>query len=108
MREWWRRFRAWAAGRQGIAEDLAEEVQSHLQMETESHIERGMAPEEARSAARRRFGNTTMVAERARDAWGFSSIESSSQGCSLRFPRHAAGARLFGGGDSYLRPRRRS
>ena len=76
MRQWWSRFHAWATGRQGIAEDLADEVQSHLHMETEGYVERGMAPEEARSAARRRFGNTTMVAERARDAWGFSSIES--------------------------------
>ena len=76
MRQWWSRFHAWATGRRGIADDLAEEVRSHLHMETESCIERGMAPEEAQAAARRRFGNITMVAERARDAWGFSWLES--------------------------------
>ncbi|HYW43598.1 MAG TPA: ABC transporter permease [Bryobacteraceae bacterium] len=76
MRQWWSRFRAWVTGRQGIAEDLAEEIQSNLQMKTESYIERGMAPEKARAAARRHFGNTTGVAESARDAWGFSSLES--------------------------------
>jgi len=78
-------------GRQGIAEDLAEEVQSHLQMETESYIERGMAPEEAQAAARRRFGNTTMVAETGSRRLGMLLARKSSQRCSLQFPRHAPG-----------------
>ena len=45
-------------------------------METESYIAGGMAPEKARAAARGRFGNSTMVAERARDVWGFPSLDS--------------------------------
>jgi putative ABC transport system permease protein len=67
MRAWWSRFRAWVAGRPGLADDLAEELQSHLEMQAENS-----SPEEAR----REFGNVTLIAERTRDAWGFPSIES--------------------------------
>lgn len=75
MRAWWNRVRASIAGRPRIDGDLAEEVQSHLEMETERYLDRGMSPAEARAAARRRFGNTTQVAERARDTWGFPALE---------------------------------
>ncbi len=67
MREWWNRFCAWAAGRPGLADDLAEELQSHLEMQGEN-----TSPEQAR----REFGNVTLIAERARDAWGFPALES--------------------------------
>lgn len=50
MREWWSRFRAWAGGRREIAGNLAEELETHLDMETESCLERGAAPAEARAA----------------------------------------------------------
>jgi predicted permease len=76
MRAWWSRLRVWISGRRGIAEDLAEEVRSHIEMESANCMERGMGSEEARAAARRRFGNSTNVAERARDAWGFPALES--------------------------------
>src|ERR1039457_3042492 len=76
MRPWWNRFRAWMKGRPGIAEDLAEEMRSNSEIETESNIEGGMGSEQPRAAARRHFGNSTLVAERARDAWGFPSLES--------------------------------
>ncbi len=76
MRAWWSRFRAWATGRREIGADLAEEIQSHIEMETESGVERGLDPQAARLAAHRRFGNATAIAERSRDAWGFPSFES--------------------------------
>jgi predicted permease len=76
MREWWSRFRAWTTGRRGLAADLADEMAAHFEMEVERAIERGMTPDQARAAVRVRFGNTTLVAERSRDAWGFPSVES--------------------------------
>ncbi len=76
MREFWSRLRAWTSRRRGIPGDLAEELQAHLKMETETRVERGMDPGEARLAARREFGNSTLIAERAHDAWGFPSLES--------------------------------
>ena len=75
MRQWWSKLRAWATGRSGIADDLAEEIRSHVEMETESFAERGMTPEAARAAAHRHFGNTTAVVESAHDAWTFAALE---------------------------------
>src|ERR1035441_7214299 len=75
MRQWWSKVRAWVTGRGGVADDLAEEVRSHVEMETDSFLDSGMTPEAARAAARRHFGNTTHVTESARDAWGFMSLE---------------------------------
>lgn len=37
--------------------DVDEELRSHIEMETETNIARGMAPEEARRRALRSFGN---------------------------------------------------
>jgi predicted permease len=76
MRAWWSRFRAWATGRRGMAADLDEELRSHLEMETERLVERGLPREEARAAAHRRAGNATLAAEQAREAWGFPSVDS--------------------------------
>jgi putative ABC transport system permease protein len=75
MREWWSKARAWMKGRAEIDSELAEEVRSQIEMETEALVERGMSAEAARAAARRRFGNATMVAEQARDAWTFTAFE---------------------------------
>ncbi len=76
MRQWWSKFRAWMTGRTEIDGDLSEEVRSHVEMETDNFVQRGMTPQAARAAARRHFGNTTAVTERARDAWTFAGIES--------------------------------
>ena len=58
-------------------DDLAREVRSHLDEETEEQIERGVPPEEAPYAARRAFGNVTRVEERTREAWRGEGIASS-------------------------------
>ena len=55
----WTRFfrrRAWDAER-------ARELDAYLQMETEENVARGMPPEEARYAARRKLGNATLIRE---------------------------------------------
>jgi len=55
----WKRFlrrRAWD-------EERARELETYLQVETEENIARGMAPEEARYAARRKLGNPTFIRE---------------------------------------------
>lgn len=43
--------------------ELDDEVRSHLEMETERNIERGLSPEQARQAALRTFGNVTRTKE---------------------------------------------
>ena len=70
------------------ADDLAEEIRSHLEMEEEENLESGMPPDEAHYAALRRFGNVILVQERSREMWGWNSVETLWQ--DLRFGlRHA-------------------
>ncbi len=57
------------------ASDLPEEIQSHLSMEEADNLARGMTPEEARLAARQRFGNVTLIVERTRDMWTWTNLE---------------------------------
>ena len=42
---------------------LADDVRDHIERETRENIARGMTPEAARAAARRKFGNVTRVME---------------------------------------------
>ena len=48
--------------------DLERDIQDHIEMETRENVERGMAPEEARYAALRKFGNVARI--RARRSCG--------------------------------------
>jgi hypothetical protein len=47
-------------------QDLAEEVQAHLDLLTEDNRRRGMSPNAARAAARRQFGGVEQIKERYR------------------------------------------
>lgn len=51
-------------------QELARELQSHLELATAEQEENGLSPEDARYAARRAFGNTTRITEQAREMWG--------------------------------------
>jgi len=50
-------------------EDLDDDIRDHLERETADHIARGMAPDEARAAARRAFGSTAIAKEDTRAVW---------------------------------------
>lgn len=50
------------------------EMQIHLQLLTEKFIRQGMCPEDADSAARRQFGNTTLLRQRHRESRTFLSF----------------------------------
>src|SRR5580698_5874456 len=47
-------------------QELNRELQSHLQLESEEQQESGLAPEDARYAAQRAFGNAALIAEDVR------------------------------------------
>ena len=47
--------------------ELDEELRSHLEMRVADNIDAGMTPAEARHDAQKRFGNTTLVKEDARE-----------------------------------------
>ncbi|MBO0726008.1 MAG: ABC transporter permease, partial [Blastocatellia bacterium] len=68
--------------------ELEEEMRFHLEMKAQENAEAGMGPEEASYAARRQFGNQTLLLEVSRDMWGVRSIEAFFQ--DLRF-----GIRMF-------------
>ena len=65
--------RWWQIGKR--SEDLERELQSDLDLEEEAQRERGVPPEEASFAARRAFGNTTLIRERTHEAWGWAPFE---------------------------------
>src|SRR5690349_4790099 len=54
---------------------LQEEIEEHLQSLARGYREAGLSPEEAYSAARRRFGNLTKVHEDCRENFLFGAIE---------------------------------
>ena len=56
-------------GQRRMLEDLDQDIRAHIEMETQDNIGRGMSPEEAHSAAMRKFGNMTRVKEETRDVW---------------------------------------
>src|SRR6516225_9034422 len=51
-------------------QDLERELRSDLELEAEEQRENGLSPEESRYAARRAFGNTTLLKEEVREVWG--------------------------------------
>jgi putative ABC transport system permease protein len=59
--------------------DIERELRDHLDLEAEEQQGRGLDSEEARSAARRAFGNTTLVKEDVRTMWGWTSLDSIAQ-----------------------------
>jgi len=54
---------------------LDEELRYHIEGQTEQNIRLGMAPEEARTAARKAFGGVEQAKERSRDARGVRLLE---------------------------------
>ena len=75
---WWteldRRLRMFFR-REQFHSDLQEEMQFHLDLRQQEHLDRGLSAQDARAAARRRFGNPATLHEAGGDAWGWSRVE---------------------------------
>ena len=73
--------------------ELEEEIAFHLSEETDARREEGLDAEQARIAARRGFGNVTLVREATREAWGWGPPERLLQDVryALRTMRRAPG-----------------
>jgi len=65
----------WLARRR-IYDDLADEIRAHLDEKADALVAQGMTRRDARSAARRAFGNVTNIEEDGREAWQWPTIES--------------------------------
>jgi putative ABC transport system permease protein len=59
--------------------DLEEEMRLHLELRQQEHLDSGMSPDDARYAARRRFGNATYLREESHFAWGWAWLENAAQ-----------------------------
>ena len=62
--------------RRKFYEDLSEEIRLHIEEHTEQLMRDGMSAEEATRAARRAFGNRTLLEERSREVWQWPTLES--------------------------------
>ena len=65
----------WTWRRKKRDEELNEEIRAHIEMAAREREERGETADEARAAARREFGNATLVKETTREMWGWASLE---------------------------------
>src|SRR5580692_5872102 len=68
-------------------DDISVSIQEHLEERTEELMEEGMALKEAEQAARREFGNRTLMEERSREAWQWAGLESTLADLRLTFRR---------------------
>jgi predicted permease len=55
--------------------EMAEEMQAHVDLQTERNLKAGMPPDEARYAAQRQFGNVASIQEQAREQRGWVWLE---------------------------------
>src|SRR6516225_5550156 len=65
--------------RRRIYSDLSEEIQEHLEEKIDELVASGASREEATYAARREFGNATLIEERGREVWSWSWLETLGQ-----------------------------
>src|SRR5215207_1366739 len=61
--------------KRNLEQELADEIQSHLEMQIEDYERQGMNPDEARYAALRKFGGVDQVKEKYRDRRGLPFVE---------------------------------
>jgi macrolide transport system ATP-binding/permease protein len=80
----------WFVQRRRREDELREELQFHLDQETELHGEAGLPEQEARWAARRELGNLARLREDTRSAWGWPRLEQLGQ--DLRYALRAMAA----------------
>src|SRR5262245_36363613 len=74
----WRKLLFYAR-RDQFDRELEEEMRYHLEMKARENAEAGMEPLEARYAARRQFGNQTLLQDASRDMWSFRFLETFAQ-----------------------------
>jgi hypothetical protein len=61
--------------RKRMLADLEQDIRDHLERETQDNVDRGMSPEDARSAALRKFGNVARVKEESWEVWSIVWLE---------------------------------
>jgi predicted permease len=79
-----------------IYRDLSDEIQQHLDEKIEALVDEGMNRDDAEHAARREFGNLTLLEEKSREVWQWPRLESiaSDMNYALRQVRRSPGFAL--------------
>ena len=72
MKHWLKQIRL----RRRLSADLSEEMEQHLEEKIEALMASGMPRAEAVHAARRAFGNATLIEQRSREVWMWPLVES--------------------------------
>lgn len=62
-------------GWQNRRKQLLDEIDTHIAIETQRNVEAGMPPDEARQAAKRKFGSVLVAVEQSRRVWGAMWVE---------------------------------
>ncbi len=65
--------------RKRMMDDFDDDIRDHIARETQDNLDRGMSPEEARTAAFRKFGNVLRVKEDTRKVWTLTWLEDLAQ-----------------------------
>jgi len=76
MRQWWSKIQRALGRRRKLTSELEQEMDAHVHFLIEKNLQQGMTPDEARTAARREFGNMATVQERSYESWQFPQFES--------------------------------
>ncbi len=93
--------------RKRMIESLDADTREHIAQRTQENIDRGMAPDEARYAALRKFGNLTRVREDTREVWSFVWLEELLQDIRLRRPQPRQESGIHGGCFAFIDARHR-
>lgn len=72
--EFWRRL-AFLLRRRQFEKDLEEEMRFHKDSKADAYCNDGVDADEARFAAQRQFGNQTLLVERSREMWTWTSLD---------------------------------
>ena len=75
----WREFTTMLKRHKTREQDLEKELSAHLDLEAEELRDSGVSPKEARFAASRALGNSSLVKEEVREAWGWMWLEQLGQ-----------------------------
>ena len=76
--ELWRRIKMLFRG-ESFDRDLQEEMRLHLELRQQAHMRDGLSQADARDAAKRQFGNATLLRETSGDAWGWRGLQNFAQ-----------------------------
>src|ERR1700737_4504615 len=75
MRIWRTMFDRMMGRRSAREKDFERELRTDLELEAEEQQDTGVSAQEAQYAAHRAFGNTSLVTEDVREAWGWTWLE---------------------------------